>query len=236
MIKLIDFERKIWASNIGKIYNYAGYVIDRFVFELSRKIKPDQNVLDAGAGTCPYKKYFSLCNYVSQDFCENEYGLSYAPVDIKSEIYNIPRPDSSFDYILCSQVLEHLKYPRKAFKEFNRLLKPGGQLWLSCPLAWEEHDTPYDFFRYTKYALTLLGEEENFKTVRITPTGGRFISTGKFIKDLLPGMAPNLKISLLLILLQAPIVVPILFIFYFLDRFDKKKELTTNYLVIYEKV
>jgi len=233
---LHDLLRYIWASKFKKILNYPEYILAKFAQDLSSKIKPGENVLDAGAGTCPYKKLFKKGNYTSQDFCKSDYGLDYSSIDIKSEIYAIPRPDSSFDYILCSQVLEHLKYPHKALDELNRLLKKGGQLWLSCPLAWEEHDTPYDYFRFTHYALELLGKETGFKIINMTPIGGRFISTGKFIKDLIPGMAPTPRISVFLTILQSPIVVPILCLLYLLDGLDKKKELTTNYLAIYEKV
>ena len=40
----------------------------------------------------------------------------------------IPYPDTTFDLVISRSVLEHLQYPIEAFREFNRVLKPGGRL------------------------------------------------------------------------------------------------------------
>lgn len=55
-------------------------------------------------------------------------------------------PDSSFDYISCAQVLEHLPPERQPvmMKEIWRLLKPGGLVWIDTPNQWsfkDSHDT-----------------------------------------------------------------------------------------------
>ena len=47
----------------------------------------------------------------------------------------LPFPDGSFDRALCLDVLEHLTYddqPR-AFAELHRVLRPGGELFVSVP-------------------------------------------------------------------------------------------------------
>jgi len=42
-------------------------------------------------------------------------------------------PDLSFDFILCTEVIEHIKDSPNALKHMWRLLKPGGTLLLSTP-------------------------------------------------------------------------------------------------------
>jgi len=42
-------------------------------------------------------------------------------------------PDSSYDVISLSQVIEHLHDPLAALAEIHRLLKPGGFFWLATP-------------------------------------------------------------------------------------------------------
>ena len=37
--------------------------------------------------------------------------------------------------------------------ELYRVLAPGGRLWLTAPLFYAEHQTPYDFYRYTQYGM-----------------------------------------------------------------------------------
>ena len=45
----------------------------------------------------------------------------------------IPVPDAYADYIICQEGVEHFSDQVKAYKEFNRLLKPGGKLIITTP-------------------------------------------------------------------------------------------------------
>src|SRR5262245_26281409 len=45
----------------------------------------------------------------------------------------LSRPDSVFDVIVSVEVIEHLENPRAVFREFHRLLRPGGSLIVSTP-------------------------------------------------------------------------------------------------------
>ena len=46
---------------------------------------------------------------------------------------SLPYPSGSFDFITCIEGLEHLENPYNAIREFHRILKPGGKLFLSLP-------------------------------------------------------------------------------------------------------
>lgn len=46
-------------------------------------------------------------------------------------VYKTPRPDNSFDKILCFCVFPHLTRHTEALAEFARLLRPGGQIWIN---------------------------------------------------------------------------------------------------------
>jgi len=47
-----------------------------------------------------------------------------------------PLPDSAFDAVLLTEVLEHLReYPARSLQEIRRILRPGGRLYLTTPNA-----------------------------------------------------------------------------------------------------
>ena len=53
---------------------------------------------------------------------------------------------SSFDAILCTELIGHVPDPIAAIKEFSRLLKPAGVLILKAPFCSITHMAPYHFY------------------------------------------------------------------------------------------
>jgi ubiquinone/menaquinone biosynthesis C-methylase UbiE len=51
---------------------------------------------------------------------------------IKKTAEELPFDNSTFDYIISLQVLEHVENPEPILKEIYRVLKPGGKCWISC--------------------------------------------------------------------------------------------------------
>ena len=66
-------------------------------------------------------------------------------LDIVSDITSIPRPDASFDAVLCVEVFEHIPDPVAALREFRRLIRPGGRLILTAPFWSLTHYAPYHY-------------------------------------------------------------------------------------------
>ncbi|RBY93941.1 SAM-dependent methyltransferase [Blastococcus sp. TBT05-19] len=126
---------------------------------------PDFRVLDAGAGDAPYRDLFAHVRYETADF--GEIDKEYAHLDYVCDLASLPVPDGTYDLVFSSQVLEHMPDPLAVLREFNRVLKAGGEAWLSAPLFYQEHEQPYDFFRYTQFAWRHLAEKAGFKVVDI---------------------------------------------------------------------
>jgi SAM-dependent methyltransferase len=83
-------------------------------------------------------------------------------VDLKMDICDIPYPDSTFDMIYCSHVLEHVPDDRKAMSEFRRVLKPKGWAILLVPITVEQ---TVEDSRITDPAekLRLFGQEDHVR-------------------------------------------------------------------------
>ncbi|WP_372729718.1 class I SAM-dependent methyltransferase [Nocardioides sp.] len=129
---------------------------------------PSFRVLDAGAGKLPYKSLFAHVSYEAADVVA-EPGLDYV-----CDIAKMPVPDDTYDLVFCSQTLEHVPNPVAVLREFHRILKPGGQAWLSAPLFYPEHVQPYDYFRYTRFAWRKMARRAGFTVADISWLEGYF--------------------------------------------------------------
>lgn len=118
------------------------------------KLTPGGKILDAGAGSQQYRKWCKHLDYLSQDF--EAYGLdsrssmtttpvpyAYGQTDLVCDINAIPVEQNTFDYVLCTEVLEHVPKPVDTIRELSRVLKPGGTLILTVPMNCLRHFDPY---------------------------------------------------------------------------------------------
>jgi len=55
------------------------------------------------------------------------------PVDIVAPGDDLPVPDESQDFVVSSHVLEHFPNPAKALLEWDRVVKPGGTIFMIVP-------------------------------------------------------------------------------------------------------
>ncbi len=60
--------------------------------------------------------------------------LDLVPVDVIGTAEDLSAfGDGSLDFVIANHLLEHLEYPIKALLEFQRVLRPGGVLYLALP-------------------------------------------------------------------------------------------------------
>ncbi len=64
--------------------------------------------------------------------------------------------EGSFDYVVCTEVLEHVIHPFNAVDEMFRLLKRGGYVFLSVPFNFRIHGPLPDCWRFTVHGLKVL--------------------------------------------------------------------------------
>jgi SAM-dependent methyltransferase len=63
------------------------------------------------------------------------------------ELSSLLAPES-FDGVFSYSVFEHLLMPWKVVLEINRVLKPGGLVFVGTHPTWPPHELPWDFWRF----------------------------------------------------------------------------------------
>lgn len=216
------------------------YIEYRFLFEdlqnaINKYAKGD--LLDIGCGNKPYYPFFDglLSSYVGCDVVQSDKNL----VDIISPATDIPLPDSCKDTVFSTQVIEHVADHQGLLSEAYRILKPGGHIIVSGPMAWEHHEEPYDFFRFTKYGFEYIFSKAGFTDIEIIPNGGKWAMVGQLFHNSLRSSYMHKKS------IRARILKTIYFIFrikwilnwffVWLDKVDKDYSATLNFVVVARK-
>ena len=155
---------------------------DAYVEKIARTLPSSSTVLDVGAGRGIYRHFFDHCIYKTHDFkkyhpidrLHNPYETwEYTDIDYKSDITHIPVEDKSFDFILCTEVLEHVPDPIAAIREMARIVKSGGRILITAPLGSGLHQKPYHFFGgFTPYFYQKYLSENKCIIKEIVPNGG----------------------------------------------------------------
>ncbi|MDA8602532.1 class I SAM-dependent methyltransferase [Gammaproteobacteria bacterium] len=119
-------------------------------------------ILDVGCGSKPYRSFFSTSDYVGLDI-ESDRVRNQRFADYTYDGETFPFENNLFDVVICNQVLEHVFNPDQFLSEIFRVLKPDGKILLTVPFAWDEHEQPIDYARYSSFGMRALLEKNKFK-------------------------------------------------------------------------
>jgi SAM-dependent methyltransferase len=203
--------------------------IQAFVRGVSVEIPAGKRVLDAGAGESRFKNLFGHAEYIAVDFAQGDPSWDYSKLDVIARLEQLPFPNLSFDHVLSIVVLEHTPEPARVIEEFRRVLKPGGMVHLVVPHMWEEHQRPYDFFRFTSSGIRYLLEGAGIRIRKIHPVGGFFWQLGRRLMGILAFTQSGWRWLLFPIL--APVfgfVLPLCC--YYLDTLDNDRAYTLGFI------
>ena len=149
------------------------YIIRNGIFRSISEIAPRINgeILDFGCGSKPYESLFKNAKtYLGVDVKVSGHDHKNSKVDYFYDGKNLPFPNESFDAVVSFEVFEHVFNIEEVLQEIHRVTKPNGNLLLTIPFAWDEHEIPYDFARYTSYGITHILEKNGFKVIELKKT------------------------------------------------------------------
>lgn len=73
-------------------------------------------------------------------------------VNVIGDAHRLPFRSESLDAVFCQAVLEHVSQPPVVVAEIQRVLQPGGKLYVDVPFTYPYHDA-VDFHRFTRDGL-----------------------------------------------------------------------------------
>jgi SAM-dependent methyltransferase len=149
------------------------YFIRNGIYQSVRSMAPGitGDVLDFGCGSKPYESLFiNASSYVGADIEVSGHDHKRSRIDVYYDGKTLPFPDRHFDAVVSFEVFEHVFNLDEVLEEIRRVLKPGGQLLITIPFAWDEHEIPYDFARYTSFGIRHVLVKSGFEVVEIQKT------------------------------------------------------------------
>lgn len=121
------------------------YAQNRLYIEAMKSVDTDDNskkILDLGCGIGDLIKYIGILDYYGVDisipnirYMSKRYKHSNNIKPKLGDMTNLPYKDNTFDYIACTEVIEHLtiKQLHIVLKEINRVAKRGAEVIITTP-------------------------------------------------------------------------------------------------------
>jgi SAM-dependent methyltransferase len=142
-------------------YSVRRRYIDEFYAHHVSALPVGCTLLDVGGNKINKRGQFDLSQYPVQVVYVNLSGQKKP--DVQADAAFLPLSESSFEYVICAELLEHVPDPERVLQEFYRIMVPGGKLLMTVPFLYPIHADPYDYGRYTdffwKHALRVAGFE-----------------------------------------------------------------------------
>lgn len=114
--------------------------IEKYLIEEEKIVPPKIVILHVSPDVAIYNilKHISSIDYTPTQWKEEDRAIQFLPNNEHFElmdIMDIKKPDNTYDLIICSHVLEHVKDDQLAMSELYRVLKQGGRAILCVPFS-----------------------------------------------------------------------------------------------------
>lgn len=161
-----------WAFRLRCLVDLQLATIARCLRPAMQELAGD--VLDVGAGQSPWREWLPPgVPYQGIDVgYAADFGMQPSTPDV---VYydgtTMPLESSTFDAVLCIEVLEHAPNPQALLLEMHRVMRLDALLLLTVPWSARRHHIPHDFYRFTREGLAHLLDKCGFVAIEVSERG-----------------------------------------------------------------
>jgi SAM-dependent methyltransferase len=185
-----------------RVHYEPGHPVEQFIVpilkhEIGRLLNdyafpspPAGQVLDVGCGRQPLREMLVTAGY------------SYTGMDIQQSAEDTidvicaidqPLPHtvklSSFELVICTEVMEHVADWNHAFMNLASLLATDGLLLITCPHIYPLHEEPHDYWRPTIHALRYFARKSGLTIIEERQAGNTWDVIGTVLAASWPSVS-----------------------------------------------
>lgn len=172
MARIKYFFKKYPSIYFYLAYFFGGRQVNTTAQKFAKELPAGQVIINVGSGTKILRQ-----DVVNIDFA------NFEGVKIVASAENLPWSDGEVDAVVCDNLLEHVKAPALVVAEIERVLKPGGLVYVGVPFIISYHSSPGDFQRWTSEGLRELMKnfEEQELKIACGPTSALATILGEWL-------------------------------------------------------
>ncbi|MEA2521668.1 MAG: hypothetical protein QOI81_1314 [Actinomycetota bacterium] len=109
--------------------------LNEYKRRVEEAVHPGMSILHAGCGWDKHgitEPHGQDCSVTGVDL-DPRVGSMFHGEFLLADVTNLPLHDARFDLVVSEYMLEHVSEPASAFREFSRVLRPGGQAIVLTP-------------------------------------------------------------------------------------------------------
>ena len=141
---------------------------------IRKYLKPSQRTIDIGCGRGRYTRLLCERAEFTVGMDVDQYGLQRIRNKgiecslVQGSAENLPFKASSFDFVLCSEVLEHLNNDKRAVEEMYRILTSKGGTLITVPCPPPVYpDSEHKRVGYTREQIISLLRQSDFEVTSV---------------------------------------------------------------------
>lgn len=219
-----------WVSR--RVLHFEAAIEDA-VANFASSLPPGARILDAGAGEARHARYFTRQRYCGVDLAVGDRTWNYNRLDAVADLTRLPFRSGCFDAAIHIVTLEHVREPAAVLCEMARTLAPAAPLLAIVPHEWEVHQSPHDYFRFTRHGMAYLLERAGMREIQILPVGGYFRLLARRLLNGLQFFTGGIR--WLGFIPAAVLLVPPALLIPYLDFLDRDRNFTLGYICTAKK-